>query len=222
MPFNHLILCCPLLLLSSIFPSIKVFSNESVLCIRWPKCWTFSFNTSPSNEYSGLISFTSLLVELKKNYQSLVDSQCCVNFLMVGSYAFPLSGQSIYFSYLELLVLSHFSLPSHLFIYSVIYLHKYRLTDICFMSVIYFLAQVVSALVTGGFLVRSCVLGHAPMSRAFPYFLVIQNAPGSFFLFRTSTLGSVISPRNPVPLIKVFVYPYLVANNVINQSARLA
>ena len=146
MPFNHLILCRPLLLLSSIFPSIKVFSNESVLRIRWPKCWTFSFNTSPSNEYSGLISFTSLLVELKKNYQSLVDSQCCVNFLMVGSYSFPLSGQSIYFSYLELLVLSHFSLPSHLFIYSVIYLHKYRLTDICFMSVIYFLAQVVSAL----------------------------------------------------------------------------
>ena len=54
---NHLILCHPLLLLPSIFPSIKGFSNESVLCIRWPKCWSFSFNISPSNEYSGLISF---------------------------------------------------------------------------------------------------------------------------------------------------------------------
>ena len=57
MPFNHLILCCPLLLLPSIFPSIRVFSNESVLHIRWPKYWSFSFNISPSNEYSGLISF---------------------------------------------------------------------------------------------------------------------------------------------------------------------
>ena len=57
MPSNHLILCCPLLLLLSIFPSIMVFSNESVLCIRWPKYWSFSFSISPSNEYSGLISF---------------------------------------------------------------------------------------------------------------------------------------------------------------------
>ena len=56
MPSNHLILCCPLLL-PSIFPSIRVFSNESVLHIRWPKYWSFSFNISPSNEYSGLISF---------------------------------------------------------------------------------------------------------------------------------------------------------------------
>ena len=57
MPSNHLILCCPLLLPPSIFPSIRVFSNESVLLIRWPKYWSFSFNISPSNEYSGLISF---------------------------------------------------------------------------------------------------------------------------------------------------------------------
>ena len=57
MPSNHLILCCPLPLLPSIFPSFRVFSNESVLCIRWPKYWSFSFNISPSNEYSGLISF---------------------------------------------------------------------------------------------------------------------------------------------------------------------
>ena len=57
MPSNHLILCHSLLLLPSIFPSIRVFSNESVLCIRWPKYWSFSFSISPSNEYSGLISF---------------------------------------------------------------------------------------------------------------------------------------------------------------------
>ena len=56
MPSNHHILCCPLLLLHSIFPSIRVFSNESVVCIRWPKYWSFSFSISPSNEYSGLIS----------------------------------------------------------------------------------------------------------------------------------------------------------------------
>ena len=53
MPSNHLILCCPLLLLPSIFPSIRVFSNESVLLIRWPKYWSFSFSISPSNEYEG-------------------------------------------------------------------------------------------------------------------------------------------------------------------------
>ena len=57
MPSNHLILCCPLLLLPSIFPSIRVFSNESILPIRWPKYWSFSFSISPSNEHPGLISF---------------------------------------------------------------------------------------------------------------------------------------------------------------------
>ena len=57
MPFNHPILSRPLLLLPSIFPSIRDFSNESVICIRWPKYWSFSFNISPSNDYSGLISF---------------------------------------------------------------------------------------------------------------------------------------------------------------------
>ena len=57
MPSNHLILCCPLLLLPSVFPSNRVFSNESTLHIRWPNYWSFSFSISPSNEYSGLISF---------------------------------------------------------------------------------------------------------------------------------------------------------------------
>ena len=57
MPSNHLILCCPLLLLPSVVPSIRVFSNESALLIRWPKYWSFSFSISPSDDYSGLISF---------------------------------------------------------------------------------------------------------------------------------------------------------------------
>ena len=57
MPSNHLILCCPLFLQPSIFPSFRIFSNESALCIKWPKYWSFSFSISPSNEYSGLISF---------------------------------------------------------------------------------------------------------------------------------------------------------------------
>ena len=57
MPTNHLILCCPLLLLPSIFPSISVFSNESVLHVKWPKYWSFGFSVSPSNEHPGLISF---------------------------------------------------------------------------------------------------------------------------------------------------------------------
>src|SRR5574340_668932 len=57
MPSNHLVLCCSLLLLPSIFPSIRVFSNESALRIRWPKYWSFSFNISPSNGHPGLISF---------------------------------------------------------------------------------------------------------------------------------------------------------------------
>ena len=64
MSSNHLILCCPLLLLPSIFPSIGVFSNEPALRIRWPKYWSFSFNISPSNEHSGLISFRMDLLDL--------------------------------------------------------------------------------------------------------------------------------------------------------------
>ena len=68
MPSNHLILCCPLLILPSIFPSIRVFSNVSALCIRWPKYWSFSFSISPSNEYSRLLSF-------RVNWFDLLDVQ---------------------------------------------------------------------------------------------------------------------------------------------------
>ena len=71
MPSNHLILCCPVLLLPSIFPSIKVFSNELVLHITWPKQWSFSFNISSSNEYSGLISFEIVLFCLNIEHWTL-------------------------------------------------------------------------------------------------------------------------------------------------------
>ena len=72
MPSNHLILCHPLLLLPSIFPSIRVFSNESILRIRWPKYWGFSFSISPSNEYSGLISFRMDWLDLRAVQRTLI------------------------------------------------------------------------------------------------------------------------------------------------------
>ena len=75
MPSNHLILCCPLLLLPSIFPSIRVFSNESVLPIRWPKYWSFSFNISPFNEYLGLISFRMDWLDLLAVQRTLKNLQ---------------------------------------------------------------------------------------------------------------------------------------------------
>ena len=68
---NHLILCCPLLLLPTIFPSIRIFSNESALCIRWPKHWSFSFSISPSNEHPGLISFRMDWLDLLAVQESL-------------------------------------------------------------------------------------------------------------------------------------------------------
>ena len=76
MPSNHLILCCPLLLLPSIFPSIRVFSHELALFIRWPKYWNFSLSISPANEYSGLISFRIDwfdLLEVQKTRKSLLQ-----------------------------------------------------------------------------------------------------------------------------------------------------
>ena len=75
LPSNHLILCCPLLHLPSIFPSIRLFSNESALHIRWPKYWSFSFSISPSNEYSGLISF-------RMNWLNLLAVQGILNSLL--------------------------------------------------------------------------------------------------------------------------------------------
>ena len=93
MPSNHLILCHPLLLLPSIFPSVRVFSNESALHIRWPKYWSFSFNNSPSNEHSGLISFRMdwldllavqwTLKSLLQHHSSKASTLWCPAFFMV-------------------------------------------------------------------------------------------------------------------------------------------
>ena len=92
MPSNHLILCHPLLL-PSVFPSIRIFPNESVLCIRWPKYWSFSFSISPSNEYSGLISFSmhwldllavqGILKNLLQHHSSKASVLWCSAFFMV-------------------------------------------------------------------------------------------------------------------------------------------
>ena len=86
LPSNHLILCRPLLLLPSIFPSIRVFSNESALRIRWPEYWSFSFSISPSNEYSGLISFRMGWFDLagQGTLKSLLQ-HCSSNALILGT-----------------------------------------------------------------------------------------------------------------------------------------
>ena len=106
MPSNHLILCRPLLLPPSIFPSIRVFSNESAVHIRWPKYWSFSFNISPSNEYSGLISFRTewsdllavqgTLKSLPQHHSSKASILRCSDFLMVQlSHPFMTTGKTI-------------------------------------------------------------------------------------------------------------------------------
>ena len=106
MPSNHLILCHPLLLLPSIFPSIRVFSNELLLCIRWPKYWSFSFNISLSNEYSGLIStrmdwFDLLAVQgtlktLLQHHSSKASTlQCSAFFIVQHSYPYMTTGKII-------------------------------------------------------------------------------------------------------------------------------
>ena len=106
MPFNHLICCHPLLLPPSIFPSIGVFSNESVLCIRWPKYWSFSLNISPFNEHSGLISFRmdwvdvlavqGTLKSLLQHHSSKASVLQCSAFFMVQlSHPYMTTGNTI-------------------------------------------------------------------------------------------------------------------------------
>ena len=106
MPSNHLILCHPLLLPPSVFPSIRVFSNESVLLIRWPKYWSFSFSISPSSEYSGLISFRMDWLDLLAvqgtlksllQYHSAKASilQCSAFFIIQLSYPYMTTGKTI-------------------------------------------------------------------------------------------------------------------------------
>ena len=106
MPSNHLILCRPLLLLPSIFPGIRVFSNESVLCIWWPKDWSFTFSISPSNEYSGLNSFRmdwldllavqGTLKNLLQHYSSTASILRCSAFFIVQlSHSYMTTGKTI-------------------------------------------------------------------------------------------------------------------------------
>ena len=106
MPSNHLILCHPLLLLPSIFPSIRVFFSESVLCIRWPKYWSFSFSISTSNEYSGLISFSIDGLDLfavHGTHKSLLQHHslkpsvlwCSVFFIVQLSHPYMTTGKTI-------------------------------------------------------------------------------------------------------------------------------
>ena len=106
MPSNHLILCRPLLLLPSIFPSIRVFSNESALHIRWPKYWSFSFNISPSNEHPGLISFRmdwldllaaqGTLKSLLQHHSSKASVHRCSAFFIVQlSHPYMITGKTI-------------------------------------------------------------------------------------------------------------------------------
>ena len=106
MPSNHLILCCPLLLLPPIFPSIRVFSNELALCIRWPKYWSFSFSISPSNEYSGLISFRTNwfdLLAVQGSLKSLLQHhnskasilQCSAFFMVQLSHPYMTTGKTM-------------------------------------------------------------------------------------------------------------------------------
>ena len=102
MASNHLILCHPLLLLPSIFPSIRVFSNESALCIRWPKNWSFSFNISPSYEHSGLISFRMdcwISLQSKSLFQHHSSKasvlQCSAFFMVQLSHPYMTTGKTI-------------------------------------------------------------------------------------------------------------------------------
>ena len=107
MPSNHLILCWPLLLPSSIFPGIRVFSNESVLHIRWPKYWSFSFNISPSNEHSGLISFKMDWLDLlavQETLKSLLQHHSSKASILLGlSFLYSPTLISIQFSSFQLL-----------------------------------------------------------------------------------------------------------------------
>ena len=106
MPSNHLILCRPLLLLPSIFPSIRVFSSESTLRVRWPKYWSFSFSISPSNEHPGLVSLRmdwldllavqGTLKSLLQHYSSKASIlQCSAFFIVQLSYPYPTSGKTV-------------------------------------------------------------------------------------------------------------------------------
>ena len=132
MSSNHLILCHPLLLLPSVFPSIRVFSNQSALPIRWPKYWSFSFSISPSSEYSGLISFGIDwfdLLALQGSLKSLLqhDSSkasilwCSAFFMVQLSHLYMIAGKTTKFDYMDLCLQSSISA----FYYTVLVCHSF-------------------------------------------------------------------------------------------------
>ena len=127
MPSNHLILCCPLLLPPSIFPSIRVFSNESVLCISWQKYWSFSFSISTSNEYSGLISFRMDWLDLlavQGTLKSLLQHHSSkasilwhsAFFIVQFSYPYMTTGKIKAFTFVGKVMSLHFNIMSRLVI----------------------------------------------------------------------------------------------------------
>ena len=130
MPSNHLIFCCPLLLLPSIFPSISVFSNESALCIRWPKYWSCSFNISPSSEHPGLISFRidwldllavqGTLKNLLQHHSSKASIlQCSAFFIVQLSHPYMTTGKTIaltWWTFVGKVIFLHFNMLSRLVI----------------------------------------------------------------------------------------------------------
>ena len=117
MPSNYLILCCPLFLLPSIFPSIRVFSSDSALHIRWPKSWSFSFRISPSNEYSGLISFRIDWFDLLAVQEDSKESSLAPQFKSINSS-----------------VLSLLNGPSLTSVHDYWKNHGFHYTDLCWQS----------------------------------------------------------------------------------------
>ena len=123
MPSSHLILCHPRLLLPSIFPSISVFSNETVLCIRWPKCWSFSFSICPSNEYSGLIPLGwTGLISLQSKGLSRVFSNNTVQ---------SINSSGLSFLYSPTLTSIHDHWKNHSLDYTELSLHQETLWFLC-------------------------------------------------------------------------------------------
>ena len=127
MPFTHLVLCCPHLLLTSVFPSIRIFSTELAFCIRWPKYWSFSFSIIPSSEYSGLISFRiqgfdlhavqGTLRSLIQHHYSKASILWCSAFFMVQlSHLYMTTGKNHSFDHTDLGWQRHFNMLPRFFI----------------------------------------------------------------------------------------------------------
>ena len=138
MPSNHLILCHPLLLLPSIFPSIRVFSNELAPSIRWPKCWSFSFSISPSNEYSGLISFRMHWLDLLEVQGTLKESSPTPQFRSIHSLALSFLLFSFQLSHPYMTTGKTIALTRQTFVGKVLSLLFNKLSRLVFSSKLFF------------------------------------------------------------------------------------